>query len=157
MKILIFTKTRHIEKIHRNLPAITNEYVIYTISNEALAYENELEFDLGISYGYGRLIKEPLLSRPRLGFVNFHPAPLPEYKGGDPYSDAIKDKVMEWGVSAHYMNENYDEGEIIQVNRFSLFEPPQTREELGAIAHYYNFKLFLELLPKLLIIKVNSV
>lgn len=106
------------------------------------------DFDLGISYCYSRLITEPLLSKPRLGFINFHPAPLPDYKGGDPYTQAVNDKVMKWGCTAHYMNEKYDEGKIIKVLEFPLHEPPLSRDEIGALSHYFNFILFKKIISE---------
>lgn len=137
--IWIFTKTRHIQKIKRFLDEYYIQHKIFTIHNLPQKIE---PFEWGISYCFPRLITEPLLSTPKNGFINFHPAPLPEYKGGDPYSQAVKDKVMSWGCTAHKMNEKYDEGPILQTYPFALDDPPQSREEIGAIAHYFNFKLF---------------
>ena len=122
------------------------DYSIFTIQTLPQKIES---FDLGISYCYSRLITDPLLSTPRLGFINFHPAPLPAYKGGDPYTEAIQKKVTEWGVTAHYMNESYDEGPIIKVLRFPLHDPPQSREEIGALAHYFNFINFKDIIKSI--------
>lgn len=146
MRILIFTKSHFSEQLLKYLPPITEDFAIYTIDNEKLAYKNELKFDLGVSYCYGRKITEPLLSRAKQGFINFHPAPLPKYAGGDPYSMGVKDKVREWGVTAHYMTGEYDKGEIIKNISFPLFHPPINRDELGALAHYFNFQLFLKVI-----------
>jgi methionyl-tRNA formyltransferase len=146
--IWIFTKQRHVEKIRNFLIHLPEPVMFQIFTIRSLPQKIE-PFDLGVSYCYSRLITEPLLSTPRLGFVNFHPAPLPEYKGGDPYTQAVKDKVMKWAVTAHYMNEKYDEGKIIRVKRFPLHDPPQTREEIGALAHYFNFELFKELMAEM--------
>ena len=59
---------------------------------------------------------------PKLGFVNFHAAPLPELKGGDPFTIGINNKSIGWGVTAHYMDENYDTGPIIRVKKIPLNE-----------------------------------
>ena len=61
----------------------------------------------------------------RKGFVNFHPAPLPEYPMGPEYQEnsperGVKDKVMKWGVTAHFMNEEYDKGPIILQHRIKV-------------------------------------
>ena len=42
------------------------------------------------------------------------------------------------------MNEEYDDGKIIQILNFDLHEPPTSRDELGALSHYFLFKLFKE-------------
>ena len=36
-----------------------------------------LDFDLAVSYVYWRILKKPLIQSPKLGILNFHPAPLP--------------------------------------------------------------------------------
>ena len=63
------------------------------------------------------------------GFVNYHPAPLPEYPFGPEYEEnsperGVRDKVMKWGVTAHFMDEEYDPGPIIRKKMFNLEEPP---------------------------------
>jgi len=79
-----------------------------------------LVFDLGLSVLYWRKLKGKFLSLPSLGIVNFHPAILPEYKGTCGYNLAILEGLSEWGVSAHYVDENIDTGEIIEVTKFSI-------------------------------------
>jgi methionyl-tRNA formyltransferase len=53
---------------------------------------------------FPRRVKEPLLSCSRIGALNFHPAPLPEYRGVAPYSFGIYENVNHWAVSAHFMD-----------------------------------------------------
>jgi|TARA_B110000467_G_C18207888_1_gene415632 methionyl-tRNA formyltransferase len=118
------------------------DYKIFTTNNESLLEE----FDLGVSYCYPRKITEPLLSAPKLGFINYHPAPLPKYKGPTELVDAIKNKETDWGVTVHFMDENYDTGKIIKIKKISLHESPIKEEELGPISHYFLFHLFMETL-----------
>ncbi len=40
-----------------------------------------LKPDIGVSLYWRRLVREPVLSVPRLGFINAHPADLPKYRG----------------------------------------------------------------------------
>src|SRR5688500_9989261 len=49
----------------------------------------KLSYDLGISMLYWRRLKGCFLAHPRFGTINFHPAPLPEYKGVGGYNLAI--------------------------------------------------------------------
>ena len=51
-------------------------------------------FDLGVSYCYPRKISKELLDIPKIAFVNYHPGPLPEYKGPTEYEDAIENKEI---------------------------------------------------------------
>lgn len=138
--IRIYTKTRHVKKIEKFLKSLNLKNEIFTIKDNP----STTQFDLGVSYCYPRKITEPLLSTPTKGFVNYHPAPLPKYRGPSEYNDAINNKETEWGVTVHYMDQNYDTGDIIQVKKFGLNEPPTNSRELGAISHYFLFQLFKE-------------
>ena len=139
--IRVYTKTRHIKKIEKFLKMLNLENQIFTTNDENIPLS---KFDLGISYCYPRKITEPLLSTPKKGFVNFHPAPLPEYKGPTELKKAIQNNETCWGVTVHYMDENYDTGDIIIIKKIELHEPPISYEELGAVSHYFLFQLFKE-------------
>ena len=136
--IRIYTKLRHVQKIADFLTTKKLEYEIFTIND----VPPDTTFDLGVSYCYPRKISNELLIIPKIAFVNYHPGPLPNYKGPTEYEDAIEKKEIHWGVTLHHMNEEYDSGKIIKTLKFDLHEPPTSREELGAISHYFLFKLF---------------
>jgi len=138
--IKIFTKTRHIKKINNFLNSINLKHEIYTIK-DVVSLE---KFDLGVSYCYPRKILHPLLTTPKKGFVNYHPGPLPKYKGPTELENAIKNKETHWGVTVHYMDENYDTGQIIKIKQIKLHESPTSEQELGAVSHYFLFELFKE-------------
>jgi len=143
--IRVYTKKRHVKKIHDFLNLINLEHSIYTTDDEP----NSEEFELGISYCYPRKISKDLLKIPKNGFVNFHPGPLPKYKGPNEYEDAIRNREIDWGVSVHKMTEEYDSGKIIKIKKIKLHEPPTSIEELGAISHYFLFELFKETLKEI--------
>jgi methionyl-tRNA formyltransferase len=48
-----------------------------------------LDADLGVIVAYGALIREPLLSLPRLGWINLHFSILPRWRGAAPVQRAI--------------------------------------------------------------------
>lgn len=138
--IRVYTKEIHISKISNFFNENKIDFEVYTVrDNPPLTH-----FDLGVSYCYPRKITNPLLSYSKKGFVNYHPSPLPEYKGPNEYEMAIKNKEVHWGVTVHYMTEEYDKGDIIKEKRFDLHEPPTSVRELGAVSHYFLFHLFKE-------------
>lgn len=140
--IRVYTKTRHADSIHKFLNSVNLEHEIYTTKNP-IPGERELEpFDLGVSYSYPKRITKELLKIPPKGFVNYHAAPLPKYKGWRVYEEAIENKETHWGVTLHVMNEHYDTGPIIKRIDIDLHEPPVTKEQLGAIGHWFMFHLF---------------
>lgn len=150
--IRVYTKERHISKINMFLNSLNLEHKIYTIKDNPPLEQ----FDLGISYCYPRKITEPLLSMPKKGFVNYHPGPLPKYKGPHQYTEAIQNKEIHWGVTAHFMDENYDTGPIIKIKTFDLHEPPTSIEELGAVTHYFLFQFFKETIMDIYSGKLSS-
>ena len=95
--IRVYTKERHILKITKFLNLINLKHEIYTIKDNP----PDSSFHLGVSYCYPRKIINPLLTTPKKGFVNYHPGPLPRYKGPTELDDAIKNKEMDWGVTVH--------------------------------------------------------
>ena len=64
----VYTKERHISKIHHFLNNINLKHEIYTVNDNPPLKS----FDLGISYCYPRKIVEPILSTPKRGFVNYN-------------------------------------------------------------------------------------
>jgi methionyl-tRNA formyltransferase len=50
---------------------------------------SELQPDLGVIVAYGGLVREPLLSTPRLGWVNLHFSLLPRWRGAAPVQWSI--------------------------------------------------------------------
>lgn len=61
-----------------------------------------------------------LLAIPRLGFINFHYAPLPRYRGANPLFWMIKSGIPETGVTVHAMTAGYDEGPILLASKLPI-------------------------------------
>jgi methionyl-tRNA formyltransferase len=78
------------------------------------------DVDLVVSFLYPRLIREPILSLGRIGCLNFHPAPLPDFRGVGGYNVAILEGLGEWGVSCHFMDARFDTGDLVEVERFAI-------------------------------------
>jgi methionyl-tRNA formyltransferase len=76
--------------------------------------------DLVVSFLYPRLIREPVLSLGRIGCLNFHPAPLPDFRGLGGYNVAILEGLREWGVSCHFVDDRFDTGDLVEVERFAI-------------------------------------
>ncbi|HTF05453.1 MAG TPA: formyltransferase family protein, partial [Bacteroidia bacterium] len=61
-----------------------------------------------------------LLTVPAHGFINFHYAPLPEWRGPSPLFWMIRNRAKEIGVSVHRMDPDFDTGDILVQNRVPL-------------------------------------
>jgi methionyl-tRNA formyltransferase len=66
--------------------------------------------DLVASVACPYILKEALLTTPRLGCINLHHAPLPRYKGMMPTFWQMYHGEKKVGVTIHYMNAKVDEG-----------------------------------------------
>jgi methionyl-tRNA formyltransferase len=102
----------------------------------------KLSFDFGVSMLYWRKLRGALLSAAPRGIVNFHPAPLPDYKGVGGYNLAILNCRDEWACTAHYVDEEIDTGEIIMLNRFPMDPETETAQTLEAKSQTALFDLF---------------
>jgi methionyl-tRNA formyltransferase len=72
-----------------------------------------LKPDLFIAVGYTNLLKDALLSIPRLLSVNFHASLLPAYRGKSPLFWALRHREKWAGLTVHAMDPGLDTGDII--------------------------------------------
>jgi len=70
------------------------------------------EPDLGVIVAYGGLVREPLLSGPRLGWINLHFSLLPRWRGAAPVQHAILAGDEETGVSVFQLVPELDAGPV---------------------------------------------
>lgn len=69
--------------------------------------------DLGVVVAYGALIREPLLSAPRLGWINLHFSLLPRWRGAAPVQRAIIAGDDRTGSSVFRLVPELDAGPIL--------------------------------------------
>ncbi|ANF30892.1 methionyl-tRNA formyltransferase [Leifsonia xyli] len=72
----------------------------------------ELAPDLGVVVAYGGLVREPLLSLPRLGWVNLHFSLLPRWRGAAPVQHAIIAGDTETGAAVFHLVPELDAGDV---------------------------------------------
>ncbi len=82
--------------------------------------------DFVISFLFWKRIRAPLIRLPKFGCVNFHPAPLPDFRGVGGYNVAICEGFPQWGASVHFVDEALDTGDIIRVERFPIDQEAET-------------------------------
>lgn len=94
-------------------------------SDEILSLLKNLQIDLIVLAGFLWLIPQNLISAYPKRIINIHPALLPKYGGKGMYGDNVHKAILkageeESGISIHYVNERFDEGEIIYQSRFKI-------------------------------------
>lgn len=89
---------------------------------EMKTWINNVQPDYIFSISFPFLIPEEVLLFGKDKFINFHPGPLPKYRGVMPIFEVLKNQESETAICVHFMNANFDEGNII-------FNDPITIEE----------------------------
>jgi len=77
--------------------------------------------------------------------VNIHPALLPKYGGKGMYGMHVHEAVImneetETGITIHYVNEHYDEGEVIEQQRCAVLPDDNAQmvaDKVHAIEHFW--------------------
>jgi len=98
-----------------------------------------LDIDIIVLAGFLWLIPENIIRQYPKRIINIHPALLPKYGGKGMYGDIIHETVIanhdhETGITIHYVNETFDEGEIIYQNK-CVVENTDTTEKLAYKVH----------------------
>ena len=84
-----------------------------------------LQINLVVLAGFLWLIPDNLLKAFPKKIINIHPALLPKYGGKGMYGDKVHQAILdageeESGITIHYINEHFDEGESIHQSRFKI-------------------------------------
>ena len=108
-------------------------------------------YDLLVLAGFMWLIPPALVTAFNNKIVNIHPALLPSYGGKGMYGAfvhkaIIKNQEKESGITIHYVNERYDDGDIIFQAKCEV-SASDTPESLAARVHlleHKNYPLIIE-------------
>ncbi|MBP7211700.1 methionyl-tRNA formyltransferase [bacterium] len=104
-----------------------------------------LNVDLAVVCSFNYKIPKKLLDTVKDGFLNLHPSLLPKYRGANPYSRVLINKEKATGVTLHFMDEEFDTGDIVAQSSLQI----APRETMGTLFNRLNL-LGLELLVKTL-------
>ena len=89
----------------------------------------EIAPDLGVIVAYGGLVREPLLSTPRLGWINLHCSLLPHWRGAAPVQRAIMAGDELTGASVFQLVPELDAGDVFG----QLTEPIGRHQTAGSL------------------------
>lgn len=115
---------------------------------------NEIQPDLIVLAGFLLKFPENIIEQYPHKIINIHPALLPNYGGKGMYGmhihrAIVNNKEKETGISIHYVNENYDEGNIIFQKNIAL-TGIETPEEVAEKIHELEQRYFPEVIERLL-------
>lgn len=90
--------------------------------------------DLGVIVAYGALLREPLLSTPRLGWINLHFSLLPRWRGAAPVQRALIAGDRETGAAVFQLVPELDAGVVHAAIAKPLHGDETAGELLGELA-----------------------
>lgn len=141
-----------LKKIDEDTLLVLKQNNVKVINHEGFVEkikESNLEkIDYIFSYYYQKKLESYILDFPKYGCINFHPAPLHKYRGVGNYAKCILDELNYWGASAHYMDKDFDNGDLIEVVRFNVNSKEHTYMSLEKKTQLYMFDLFKRVVEK---------
>lgn len=87
------------------------------LDDAATAEIEALRPDLGVIVAYGGLVREPLLSAPRFGWINLHFSALPAWRGAAPVQHSIIAGDAELAASVFQLVPELDAGDVFAMHR----------------------------------------
>lgn len=114
----------------------------------------EYQIDLIVLAGFMNKISEPLLRAYPGRIINIHPALLPKHGGKGMYGMHVHEAVVaagesESGITIHYINENYDEGDIIFQATCPVI-PTDTPEDVATKVHALEYAHYPHVIEEVL-------
>ena len=150
-----------LKKAHRlDVKALHFDRESFYHSKEVLNVLKDLKPDLIVLAGFLWIFPEPILKEFPNKVINIHPALLPKYGGKGMYGMKVHDAVlaekeMETGISIHYVNERFDEGELIFQKTVPV-DTGDTAEDIAAKVHELEYEFYPKVIEKLLFPSAND-
>ena len=107
---------------------------------------HEIKPDLIVLAGFLLKFPESIINQFPNKVINIHPALLPKYGGKGMYGmnvhkAVLDNKEKETGITIHYVNEHYDEGEYISQHKVSI-DDCVSAEEIANKVHQLEHEYF---------------
>ncbi len=123
-------------------------------SDKILQKVNIIQPDLIVLAGFLLKFPKNIISQYPDKIINIHPALLPKYGGKGMYGmnvhkAIVENKENETGITIHYVNENYDEGNIIFQKKVTVLVT-DTAEVVAEKIHELEQKYFPTVIQDLL-------
>ena len=115
----------------------------------------DISIDLIVLAGFLLKLPSIIINSFNLKIINIHPSLLPKYGGKGMFGNNVHKAVIanrekESGITIHYVDEQYDNGEVIfQVN--CKIEPEDSVNELAKKIHQIEMEHFPKIIEKLVV------
>jgi phosphoribosylglycinamide formyltransferase 1 len=138
------------KKYHVPTQVITNHELKSLSFKISLVRE---KYDLLVLAGFMLLVPEVIVKAFTNKIINIHPALLPKYGGKGMYGHFVHQKVVqnnepESGITIHYVNEEYDKGDIIFQAKCNV-DNTDTADSLAEKIHLLEHKHYPSVIQKI--------
>jgi len=136
------------------IPSVVFDRHTFYETTEISGLLKKNKIDLIVLAGFLWLIPEDLIQAFRGRIINIHPALLPKYGGKGMYGSRVHEAVIqsrdkESGITIHFVNEKYDEGNIIFQAKCEVL-PDDTPDTLAQRIHQLEYKHYPEVIEKVI-------
>jgi phosphoribosylglycinamide formyltransferase-1 len=147
---LVLSNNRHAFVLKRveclNVKSVFFDRDDFYKSDRIVDILQEEKIDFIVLAGFLWLVPDNIISRYAGRVVNIHPALLPAYGGKGMYGDAVHKAVIEnrekeSGITIHFVNNEYDKGNIIFQARCAI-EPHDDYTSLANKIHTLEYEYF---------------
>ena len=137
-----------------NIPAVVFNRNDFSSTNKIIDLLVTNKIDLVVLAGFLWLVPNNILQAFRKRIVNIHPALLPKYGGKGMYGERVHEAVIasgdgQSGITIHYVNEKYDEGQIIFQAKVEI-DASDSPATLAAKIHELEYAHFPVVIEKVL-------
>ncbi|ELR72645.1 Phosphoribosylglycinamide formyltransferase [Fulvivirga imtechensis AK7] len=136
------------------IPTIVFSKKEFIESETVLEILRDHQIDFVVLAGFLLLVPEYLVEAYPDKIVNIHPALLPKYGGKGMYGDKVHQAVREAGdeesgITIHYVNSRYDEGQIVFQARCPVTEE-DTPESIAQKVHALEYQHYPQVIEQLI-------
>ena len=157
VKIVMANKTDAfvLERAHRlGIPTLYINREQWADATHILTLLHEQQIDFIVLAGFLARIPDALLHAYPNRIVNIHPSLLPKFGGKGMYGNKVHEAVVtagetESGITIHYLNEHYDEGQIIAQYRCPVM-PDDTPQDVATRVHALEYEYYPKVIEQLL-------
>jgi phosphoribosylglycinamide formyltransferase-1 len=137
-----------------NIKTMVFDREMFVNSDTVLSFLKDISADLIVLAGFLWLVPKHIVKAFPNRIINIHPALLPKYGGKGMYGDRVHQMVIEngekeSGITIHYVNEKYDDGDVIFQARCPV-EKNDTPQTLARKIHDLEYKYYPEIVQKVL-------
>lgn len=136
------------------IPAVYFDRKDFYLSENVLNKLQSFQIDFIVLAGFLWLIPQNLIQNFPRRIINIHPALLPKYGGKGMFGMRVHEAVkeageMETGITIHYVNDKYDEGEVIFQAKVKV-EPNDSPKDIANKIHKLEYEHFPKVIEELL-------